>query len=254
MADKRWMDQHFGPKTGAQAATAEPASSGVFKWFAVIAIIGLLVATVVLGLDYTGTVRVGVVERLGIEPMKPASSVPAAGAVPSEAGREPATLPDRAPSRAAAGPVELFGGAEPTEAARPSTSGKADAEIDAAVAPSAVAQRRNEREESLRRGVDLMERELAKIAADEEWPTFQVTIRQRRSSPYSAAERVKMADDYLRKGGWTQAQLWEINDERQRSVAQVKNAHTRLKELARKRESINARMTKARSELGEVAP
>lgn len=214
-----------------------------------------VVVAAVLGvgaLDYTGTVQLGLVERVGITPAKPRSGEVAAE--PEVTEHRQASEPRAAPAARTGDRNSLFGSIEESEpAATPAVIDEAAGEQELAAARTGD-RRASERAAQLQRGVDLLERELAKVRASAEFPTFQITIRPGGGrAPYSAAERVKLADDFLNSGKrWTAQQLFAINDERARSQTQVNNATTRLKELERQRQSLTARIEKARGDLAAL--
>lgn len=230
--DKTWLDQHFGKPTNVTPPST--ASGSGFRFGILLASI-LAVLSGVLVLDYTNTVAIGVVEKLGLDPLKPRTSPTLLSA-------------ERESTQSYASPGGLFG----HDASAPSLPSE-DSEIaapPASVAPNHITR---DRADSLRRGIDLLQRELLKVDSAEIGPLFQITIRKHPFEPYSAAERVKMADDYLSSGrNWTPTQLVAIHDERTRSIAQVTNAQIRLKELSKKRQSVTVRLEKAQSELGVV--
>lgn len=241
--DKKWLDQHFG--NPAQPRPEAPSRVGLRVVVAVTVAFVALIA-VVTAADYTNFIGLGVVERLGINPRSP-RTVPTL--IPNDAMQSPSLSSPLFDARAEDSSVdapELAAGDQPV-----TTSESWEDAPPIAAAPSAS--RSSQRVDSLRRGIDMMRRDLQEVANDEVWPTFQVTVRAPPREPFSAAERVQMADRYLASSRkWSPTQLVEIHDVRTRSIAQVTNARIRLKELAQKRASLTKRMEKAQTELGAV--
>lgn len=248
--NKNWADDHF--KINPKPQGPPPARAS--RWGVLVVVAAFLVVIVGILADYTNTLPLGIVERLGLQPSpntETAEPPHTETAEPPPARQAPAS--DAPASAPLFGEKELAPAADRSTAQFPEVSPEQTNQATTEKAPAIDERRASERKRSLSQAIGYLEKDLQKVSTDEAPLLFQVTIRRPAIAPFSAAERIQMADQYLASSRkWTATERLEINDERRRSVTQVNNANQRLKELGEKRQAIKARIEKAQAELEAI--